>query len=96
MKRAITRVVVVLTAVLMLSTCTTVPPREDLSAPEAKLRPLIEAAWKGDTDTVQTLLAQGADVNAKHNIGFFTALMLAQQEGHKEIFQLLKEAGAKE
>lgn len=95
MKRAITRVVVVLTTVLMLSTCTTVPPTEDLFVREAELRPLIEVARKGDTEKVQALLAKGADVNAQNNTGN-TALMVAQQKGHKETFQLLTEAGAKE
>ena len=93
MKRAVTRVVVVLTAVLMLSTCTTVPPREDLSAPEAKLRPLIEAARKGDTEKVQALLAKDADVNAKAIYGT-TALMFAALEGHPDTVQALLAKGA--
>jgi ankyrin repeat protein len=61
----------------------------------AKANPLIEAASMGDTEKVQTLLAQGADVNAKDSRGC-TALMWAKREGHKEIVRILKEAGAKE
>ena len=56
---------------------------------------LIEAASMGDMEKVQTLLAQGADVNAKNNKGN-TTLMWAKREGHKEIVRILKEAGAKE
>ena len=42
--------------------------------------PLMEASEKGDTKEVKALLANGADVNAKDNIGL-TALMLAAREG---------------
>ena len=47
------------------------------------------------TEKVQALLAQGADMNAKNDIGG-TALMYAKEKGHKEIVRILKEAGAKE
>lgn len=53
------------------------------------------AADEGHTDIVHALLANGADVNAKAYDGN-TALMLAKQNGHKEIVRILKEAGAKE
>ena len=70
---------------------------------------LIEAASMGDTEKVQILLAQGADVDARDNDGK-TALMAAKRggtavsaaktaakrEGYKEIVRMLKEAGAKE
>jgi len=42
---------------------------------------LIEAASMGDTEKVQLLLAQGADVNARDNDGS-TALMAAVAYGH--------------
>jgi len=44
---------------------------------------------------VKKIIEEGADVNVKSNNGY-TALMGASQEGHTEILQLLKEAGAKE
>ena len=54
----------------------------------ATASPLIEAASMGDTEKVQTLLAQGADVNAKDNDGF-TALMMAAVYGHIDIVHAL-------
>ena len=46
-------------------------------------------------DFVKALLEAGADVNAKDNDGK-TALMLADENGHTEMVELLKKAGAKE
>jgi hypothetical protein len=54
---------------------------------------MLEAAY-GRTDTVQALLEQGADVNAKDNYGI-TALIFAEGMGHAEIIRMLKKAGAK-
>ena len=54
---------------------------------------LLEAAWKGDTEKVQALLAKGADVNAKAVYGT-TALMFAALEGHTDIVQALLEKDA--
>ena len=54
---------------------------------------LIEAAKKGDTVSIKTLLDAGADVNAKNGNGF-TALMWAAGRGHTEIAQALLDAGA--
>jgi ankyrin repeat protein len=45
-------------------------------------------------ETVQTLIAAGADVNAKNNLGE-TALKKATENRHTEIARLLKKAGAK-
>ena len=56
---------------------------------------LMDAAFKGHTDTVRALPAKGADVNAKAWFGF-RALKLAKENEHKEIVLILKEAGAKE
>jgi uncharacterized protein len=53
------------------------------------------AAGRGQTETVNTLPAKGADVNEKDNKGI-TALMRAKQKGYTEIINLLKKAGAKE
>ena len=48
-----------------------------------------------DLETVKLLLSRGIRVNEKDNYGW-TALMLAEKKGHKDIVRLLKEAGAKE
>jgi ankyrin repeat protein len=45
-------------------------------------------------ETVQALLAHGADVNAKDNFGW-TALMYAKEMGYVETIRMLKKAGAK-
>ena len=50
----------------------------------------MHAASKGQTDIVQALLDQGADVNAKTD-GGWTALRMALGEGHSSTVQLLKE-----
>jgi ankyrin repeat protein len=50
--------------------------------------------WGGYQEIVQALLNKGADVNAKANNGV-TALMLASQNGHQEVKELLIKAGAK-
>jgi cytohesin len=54
---------------------------------------LFSAAREGHAKTVKTLLAEGADVNAK-DIEGRTALMWAEKSGHAEIVRLLKQAGA--
>jgi len=52
-------------------------------------------ASEGQTETVRVLLDAGADVNAENNDSG-TALMVAEDEGHTEIVELLKKAGAQE
>ena len=54
---------------------------------------LIQASLDGDLATVQRLVAERADVNAKSPDGS-TALMEAALEGHAEIVRALLEAGA--
>jgi len=53
---------------------------------------LIEAAKKGDIASMQTLLAEGADVNASYR--GFTALMNAAGGGQTAAVRLLLDAGA--
>jgi len=44
---------------------------------------------------VKLLLQKGADPNAKTDAGV-TAMKLAEDQGHKEVVELLKSNGAKE
>lgn len=54
---------------------------------------LTRAAKHGDTMTVNRLLALGADVNAKDELGL-TPLMQAAMNGHADVLQALIEKGA--
>ena len=58
-----------------------------------KNKKLLEAARKGHTKTVQTLLEKGADVNANDMDGW-TALIFAIVKGHTDIVQILIDKGA--
>jgi ankyrin repeat protein len=55
---------------------------------------LLTAAKKGRTDTVKTLLDNGAEVNAKNNYGGQMALMDAAETGHTDIMKVLLEKDA--
>lgn len=66
----------------------------DVNAKEGNgMTALMFAAASGYKNTVQVLLKNGANVNEKNSFGS-TALLSA--EGHTEIVELLKRAGAKE
>ncbi|MFQ5780696.1 MAG: ankyrin repeat domain-containing protein [Nitrospiria bacterium] len=54
---------------------------------------LIAAARKGLYDSVEAILAKGADVNEKDQMGR-TALMLAEDNDHTDIVKMLLNAGA--
>ena len=54
---------------------------------------LMWAAWEGHTDVIRTLLAHGAEVDARTTTGY-TALVLAAREGYRETSEALLEAGA--
>lgn len=73
--------------VLILSLMVTVPARADVNSD------LLDAARQGDTATVQSLLSQGANVNATDAHGG-TALMFAAVNGHTSTVQALIDAGA--
>jgi len=62
-------------------------------APTQRQLQLLEASEKGDTGTVQALLAQGVDVNAKDNAGD-TALMYTAAFGKTVTVQALLAHGA--
>ncbi|GAI46299.1 unnamed protein product, partial [marine sediment metagenome] len=55
--------------------------------------PLHHAAWRGNKDVVELLIAKGADVNTKGSAGY-TSLLYAAQSGHSEIAKLLIAKGA--
>jgi len=61
--------------------------------PEEAARLLLRAARDGEGDSVNELLAGGADVNARTGDGW-TALMLATVKGHRGVFRSLIENGA--
>ncbi len=80
----------------------------DVNAPEPKCNPdnhwptneectgrtaLTAASWTGHLDVVQTLLAAGANVNARNDKGR-TALALASEQGHLQVVQALIAAKA--
>lgn len=54
---------------------------------------LLKAAEAGDTARVEALLAQGADLNAKNNVGD-TPLSIASFRGHLEIVKILIAKGS--
>jgi ankyrin repeat protein len=56
--------------------------------------PLIVAAFEGNKEVIEQLLAKGADIDAKDNEGN-TALSLASARGHTAVVELLKARGAK-
>jgi ankyrin repeat protein len=53
----------------------------------------MSASFGGHREVVEALLAKGADVNAKDDLGM-TALILASGLGHREVVQLLLDKGA--
>ena len=55
--------------------------------------PLIEAAYKGNQKIVSLLIEAGVDVNFYN--GYFTAINYAQSGSHREIIQILRDAGAR-
>jgi ankyrin repeat protein len=69
-------------------------PRSPLNATDTLDNRLRKAAARGDLRSVKTLLAKGADVNAKNQIGM-NALMAAVRGGHLKVVKFLIDKGAK-
>ena len=59
-----------------------------------QVSPLQKAVKEGDSVAVQTLLSQGADVNAKDVINGMAALHFAAQGGNEAVVRMLVEHGA--
>jgi ankyrin repeat protein len=79
-----TRVALHLAAAFMLSALLHAAPSNS---------PIADAAMRGDTDTVKTLLQQGADVNAAQGDGM-SALHWAAERGDAALVQMLLSGGA--
>ncbi|XP_020957955.1 caseinolytic peptidase B protein homolog isoform X2 [Sus scrofa] len=62
-------------------------------SPTNKDAALVEAARANNVQEVRRLLSQGADVNARHKLGW-TALMVAAISRHDSVVQVLLAAGA--
>jgi hypothetical protein len=56
---------------------------------------LMAAAARGETDMVKLLIEAKADVNAKETQAGYTALIGAERNGHSDVVNILKAAGAK-
>ena len=78
----------ILAALFLGTMATTVQAASD------KDQELIDAAGNGDLAKVKELINAGADMNLKATNGW-TALRCARDNGHTEIVNLLKAAGAK-
>ena len=59
-----------------------------------KIDPLLSAVEQGHKETVQLLLANGANVNTRTNCT--NAILLSQEKGHSEIEQILRDHGGTE
>lgn len=80
-----------------LSAAVTSPPRKPTFSMAPQKSPLFAAAQRGKLKSVQTLLAQGYDVNEQDAEGMpwnVTPLMLAAGCGHTDVVQALLSAGA--
>ena len=79
----IVSVIIVLITALFLLACGTNSDEE-----------LVKAAMKGNTETIEKLLAKGADANATDQKHRSTALMWAAHNGHTEAIKVLIRSGA--
>jgi ankyrin repeat protein len=84
------RGVLVVLFVVLAAACAPAPSRPDASDPAVALR---EAAGRGDTAAVRTLLGQGTPVDVRDDRGA-TALVRAAYGNHVDVAALLVQAGA--
>jgi len=89
------RIAAVLALILTFAVGCTTPTYMPGPTVEKRGSGLINAAAAGDLVQVKSLLAAGADVNAKSRKGW-TALKIAQVAGNTRMVKLLREAGSKE
>jgi ankyrin repeat protein len=86
--------------VLLLASCQTVQEQQTVDEEPREATgddfELSKAAWEGDIERVEELIASGADVESWSNLGSHshTPLMYAVYKGHYEIAEMLIEAGA--
>jgi ankyrin repeat protein len=75
------------------STETNSPPRRESAGSTGQNRELLQAAAKGNTSLVESLISSGADINSRDDLGA-TPLFLAAVKGHTETVVLLIQNGA--
>ena len=91
--KASVRIAAVLALILTFAIGCTTPTYMPSPTAEKRASGLIDAAAAGDLVRVKSLIAAGADVNAKNNNGE-TALMWASYKGHAEVVEALLAARA--
>jgi ankyrin repeat protein len=79
---------------LLLLTALLLSGAVSAAADDLGATPLHDAVWLGQLETVRSLVAGGADVNARHLEGGSTPLHFAAAQGRAEIALLLIEHGA--
>jgi len=91
-------IVVALAAVVLPMAKGQKPAKEDVStgteSGEKSVTPLHEAVAAGDLKRAKSLIAKGADVNAKSGYGNWMPLHIAARYGHKDIAEALLSNGA--
>lgn len=67
---------------------------DDTPPPPTTMDAFFDAAGAGDIATIQTMLENGTDVNAKDDTFGHTALIIASRKGRSEVVELLLAKGA--